>query len=59
MQSREIRLVADRTKFGRHALVRLGNIAQIDKFFTDAPVPLAALEAFEKAGVEVLVAAGT
>lgn len=55
-QSREVWLVADHTKFGRHALVRLGNIAQIDKFFTDVPVPPAALEAFEKAGVEVLVA---
>lgn len=55
-QSREVWLVADHTKFGRHALVRLGNIAQIDKFFTDLPVPPAALDAFEKAGVAVLVA---
>lgn len=55
-QSREVWLVADHTKFGRHALVRLGNIAQIDKFFTDLPVPPEALDAFEKAGVEVLVA---
>lgn len=55
-QSREVWLVADHTKFGRHALVRLGNIALIDKFFTDVPVPPAALEAFERAGVEVLVA---
>ncbi|NMM25997.1 MAG: DeoR/GlpR transcriptional regulator [Glaciimonas sp.] len=58
-QSREVWLVADHTKFGRHALVRLGNIAQIDKFFTDAPVPPAALEAFEKTGVEILVANGS
>jgi DeoR family glycerol-3-phosphate regulon repressor len=56
-QSREIWLVADHTKFGRHALVRLGNIAQIDKFFTDVPVSEALQERFEKAGVEVLVAA--
>ncbi len=55
-QSREVWLVADHSKFGRHALVRLGNVTQIDKFFTDAPVPQTALEAFEKAGVEVLVA---
>ncbi len=55
-QSREVWLVADHTKFGRHALVRLGNIAQIDKFFTNLPVPPEALEAFEKAGVEVVVA---
>ncbi len=55
-QSREVWLVADHTKFGRPALVRLGSIAQIDKFFTDVPVPQASLAAFEKAGVEVLVA---
>lgn len=55
-QSREVWLVADQSKFGRHALVRLGNITQIDKFFTDAPIPAHALAAFEKAGVEVLVA---
>ena len=55
-QSREVWLVADHSKFGRHALVRLGSVAQIDKFFTDAPVHQAALESFEKAGVEVLVA---
>ncbi len=55
-QSREVWLVADRSKFGRHALVRLGNIAQIDKFFTDLPVPPEAADAFERAGVEVLVA---
>ena len=55
-QSREVWLVADQSKFGRHALVRLGNITQIDKFFTDAPIPAQALAAFEKAGVEVLVA---
>lgn len=55
-QSRQVWLVADHTKFGRHALVRLGSIAQVDKFFTDLPVPAEAAEAFEKAGVEVIVA---
>jgi DeoR family glycerol-3-phosphate regulon repressor len=55
-QSREVWLVADHTKFGRHALVRLGNISQIDKFITDLPVPPEAAEAFERAGVQVLVA---
>ena len=55
-QSREVWLVADHTKFGRHALVRLGNIAQVDKFFTDAPLPAPVQQAFELAGVEVLVA---
>ncbi|MRV76155.1 DeoR family transcriptional regulator [Duganella sp. FT92W] len=55
-QSREVWLVADHTKFGRHAMVRLGSVAQIDKFFTDLPLPPEAAEAFDKAGVEVIVA---
>jgi DeoR family glycerol-3-phosphate regulon repressor len=55
-QSREVWLVADHTKFSRRALVRLGHIAQVNKFFTDAPVPEQAREAFGAAQVEVLVA---
>jgi DeoR family transcriptional regulator, glycerol-3-phosphate regulon repressor len=57
-QSREVWLVADHTKFGRHALVRVGSMAQVHKFFTDLPVPPEAAEAFDKAGVEVIAAAG-
>lgn len=56
-QSREVWLVADHTKFGRHALVRVGSIAQVHKFFTDLPVPPEAADAFEKAGIEVITAA--
>jgi DeoR/GlpR family transcriptional regulator of sugar metabolism len=37
-------------------MVRVGNISQIDKFFTDRAVPQQALEAFANAGVEVRVA---
>ncbi|MGV8892487.1 MAG: DeoR/GlpR family DNA-binding transcription regulator [Burkholderiaceae bacterium] len=55
-QSREVWLVADHTKFGRHALVRVGDLSQIDKFFTDQALPQQALEAFASAGVEVRVA---
>jgi DeoR family glycerol-3-phosphate regulon repressor len=55
-QSREVWLVADHTKFGRHALVRMGNIGQIDKFFTDLPLPPEMQQAFDDAGVEVMVA---
>jgi DeoR family transcriptional regulator, glycerol-3-phosphate regulon repressor len=58
-QSREVWLVADHTKFGRHALVRVGSIAQVHKFFTDLPVPPEAADAFEKAGIEVITAAGS
>ncbi len=40
-QSREVYLAADHTKFGRNAMVRLGNIAQVDALFTDRPPPAA------------------
>lgn len=34
-QSREVLVVADHSKFGRNALVRLGHVAQVDRLFTD------------------------
>lgn len=37
--SRQVYLVADRSKFDRCAMVRLGSIAQIDALFTDRPPP--------------------
>ncbi len=38
--SRQVFLAADHSKFGRKAMVRLGNISQADMFFTDrAPGP--------------------
>jgi len=39
--SRKVLLAADHSKFGRNAMVRLGNISQADHFFTDAPPPAA------------------
>lgn len=39
--SRKVLLAADHSKFGRNAMVRLGNISQADHFFTDAPPPTA------------------
>src|SRR6218665_2898787 len=38
-QSHQVLLVADRSKIGRPALVRLGHISEIDALFTDAPLP--------------------
>lgn len=35
-QSREVWLAADSSKFNRQAMVELGHISQIDRFFTDA-----------------------
>ncbi len=37
--SRQVLLAADQSKFGRNAMVRLGNISQADHFFTDATPP--------------------
>jgi DeoR family transcriptional regulator, glycerol-3-phosphate regulon repressor len=38
-QSREVWLVADHSKLTRSAMVRLGHLAEVDRFFTDEPVP--------------------
>lgn len=37
--SRQVLLAADHSKFGRSAMVRLGNISQANHFFTDKPPP--------------------
>lgn len=37
--SRQVLLVADHSKFGRNALVRLSHLSEIDALFTDQPVP--------------------
>ncbi|WP_020679957.1 DeoR/GlpR family transcriptional regulator [Marinobacterium rhizophilum] len=37
--SRQVLLAADHSKFGRNAMVRLGNITQADHFFTDLAPP--------------------
>ncbi len=39
--SRTIFLAADKAKFGRNAVVRLGNITQVDRLFTDQHPPTA------------------
>jgi DeoR family glycerol-3-phosphate regulon repressor len=54
-QSRAVWLVADHTKFSRRALVRLGHISQLDKFFTDKALPPEMAQTFAAAGVEVVV----
>ncbi len=37
--ARTVFLVADRSKFGRNAMARLGHLSEIDALFTDAPPP--------------------
>lgn len=54
-QSRQVRLVADHTKFHRRAPVRIASLAQVDAFYTDrAPEPELAARCAEW-GAEVRV----
>jgi DeoR family glycerol-3-phosphate regulon repressor len=54
--SRKVFLAADYSKFGRNAMVRLGNIAEIDALFTDQPPPSALVEVLTNADVQLFVA---
>ena len=54
--SRQVFLAADHSKFGRSAMVRLGNLSQIDVLFTDRPPPAAVRDMLGAAGVSVQVA---
>jgi len=42
--SRKVFLVTDHTKFGRNAMVRLGNIEEVDAMFTNEQPPLELIE---------------
>ncbi|WP_317202808.1 DeoR/GlpR family DNA-binding transcription regulator [Janthinobacterium sp.] len=55
-QSREVWLVADQDKFGRKALVRMADLAQIDVLFTDAQPPARMTPVLREAKVKVVVA---
>jgi DeoR family glycerol-3-phosphate regulon repressor len=54
--SRKVFLATDHTKFGRNAMVRLGNIAEIDALFTDRRPPAGLAEIIAAAEVELHVA---
>ncbi len=55
--SRRVFLAADHSNFGRNAMVRLGNLAQIGALFTDRPVPRAIGALLTAEGVACHVAA--
>jgi len=55
-QAREVWLVADHSKFTRSAMVRLGHISEVDRFFTDVPVPPPVRRVLEEAQVQLHVA---
>lgn len=56
--SRTVFLVADHSKFGRNALVRLGDLSRIDALFTDEDPPREIRRALEEHGHAVFVAGG-
>jgi len=53
--SRKVFLVTDHTKFGRNAMVRLGNISEIDCLFTDRRPPAGLAKIIADAEVELFV----
>lgn len=55
-QSRKVYLVADHSKFGRPALVRLGHISLVHTLFTDRPPPEEMAAVFADAKTTVRVA---
>jgi DeoR family transcriptional regulator, glycerol-3-phosphate regulon repressor len=56
-QARRSYLVADHTKFSRRAPARIGSLAQMDGFYTDAPLSPALAEACKGWGTAVVQAA--
>lgn len=54
--SRKVFLAADHSKFGRNAMVRLGNIGEIDALFTDRPPSESLIEVMNAGDVELHVA---
>jgi DeoR family transcriptional regulator, glycerol-3-phosphate regulon repressor len=55
-QSRRSFLVADHSKFDRRAPARIGSLAQVDCFYTDASPPASLLEACRSWGTDVVIA---
>lgn len=53
--SRKVFLVADHTKFGRNAMIRLGELSMVDALFTDRPPPEEMDTVFAEANVALHV----
>jgi len=54
--SRNVFLVTDHTKFGRNAMVRLGNVQEVNAMFTDQMPPTELVEVLKHSEVELHVA---
>lgn len=55
--ARKVWLMADHSKFGRNALVRVGDIGEVDALFTDQEPPPGLRRLLDDGGVQVYVAA--
>lgn len=53
--SRAVYLAADHSKFGRNAMIRLGNLSQADHLFTDRQPPETILTLLKESGVRLTV----
>ncbi len=54
--SRQVILACDHTKFGRHAMIRLGDLGQIQVLVTDRPPEAPFLAVLKEKDVQILVA---
>jgi DeoR family glycerol-3-phosphate regulon repressor len=54
--SRKVYLITDSSKFGRNAMVRLGDLSDVDAIFTDAEPPKEFRQAIAEAGVALHLA---
>ncbi len=54
--ARKIFLVADHSKIGRNAVVKLGHISQVTAMFTDIQPPESLMQQIEAAGVQLYLA---
>ena len=52
--SQTVILVADRHKFGRRAMNRLGSLSELDRLVTDGPVPAGFKPAILQSGIELV-----
>jgi len=57
-QARQTYLVADHSKLGRSAPARLASLSEIDRMFTDRPLPAGLAERCQELGTAIEVAAG-
>ncbi len=53
--ARKTLTIADHSKFGRSAMIRLGHVADIDTLFTDAQPPIPLMEQFKLGQTKVVV----